>query len=113
MEVELPSMPVSIRQNYAGRLATSKQGLEKIKRTLVSLYLLFRSDRPSPTDASHSARSAMRTIGQTCSLVRAVSLGATTRTRTKTRRHTRPAHAFWLAQRRCRTEGGASRMPIA
>lgn len=42
MEVELPSMPVSIRQNYAGRLATSKQGLEKVKRTLVSPHLLHR-----------------------------------------------------------------------
>lgn len=36
MEIELPSMPVSIRQNYQGRLSTSKQGLEKIKRTVVS-----------------------------------------------------------------------------
>ncbi|WWC92820.1 uncharacterized protein L201_007779 [Kwoniella dendrophila CBS 6074] len=34
MEVELPSMPVSIRQTYQGRLATSKQGLEKVKKTL-------------------------------------------------------------------------------
>ncbi|WWD04345.1 hypothetical protein V865_002414 [Kwoniella europaea PYCC6329] len=34
MEVELPSMPLSIRQTYQGRLATSKQGLEKVKKTL-------------------------------------------------------------------------------
>ena len=36
MEVELPSMPLSIRQNYQGRLSTSKQALEKVKRSLVS-----------------------------------------------------------------------------
>jgi vesicle transport through interaction with t-SNAREs protein 1 len=36
MEVELPSMPVSIRQTYQARLATSKQGLDKVKRALVS-----------------------------------------------------------------------------
>ena len=35
MEVELPSMPVSIRQTYQTRLTTSKQGLDKIKKTLV------------------------------------------------------------------------------
>ena len=35
MEVELPSMPLSIRQNYQARLQSSKQGLEKIKRTIV------------------------------------------------------------------------------
>ncbi|ORX37722.1 t-SNARE [Kockovaella imperatae] len=34
MEVELPSMPVSIRQVYQGRLATSKQALEKVKKSL-------------------------------------------------------------------------------
>ena len=36
MEVELPSMPVSIRQNYQGKLAASKSGLDKVKKTLVS-----------------------------------------------------------------------------
>jgi len=36
MEVELPSMPVSIRQNYQGKLAASKAGLDKVKKTLVS-----------------------------------------------------------------------------
>ena len=35
MEVELPSMPVSIRQTYQGRLATSRQALEKVKKSLV------------------------------------------------------------------------------
>lgn len=35
MEVELPSMPVSIRQNYQGKLAASKTGLERVKKTLV------------------------------------------------------------------------------
>jgi vesicle transport through interaction with t-SNAREs protein 1 len=35
MEVELPSMPVSIRQNYQTRLSTSKQSLEKVKKTIV------------------------------------------------------------------------------
>ena len=35
MEVELPSMPVSIRQNYQGKLAASKAGLERVKKTLV------------------------------------------------------------------------------
>lgn len=35
MEVELPSMPVSIRQTYQQRLTTSKAGLEKVKKTLV------------------------------------------------------------------------------
>lgn len=35
MEVELPSMPVSIRQNYQGKLASSKTGLDKVKKTLV------------------------------------------------------------------------------
>ncbi|WVR08026.1 hypothetical protein IAU60_005070 [Kwoniella sp. DSM 27419] len=34
MEVELPSMPVSIRQTYQARIATSKQGLDRIKKTL-------------------------------------------------------------------------------
>ncbi|WVQ95799.1 hypothetical protein IAU59_002898 [Kwoniella sp. CBS 9459] len=34
MEVELPSMPVSIRQTYQARLATSRQGLEKVKKSL-------------------------------------------------------------------------------
>jgi len=34
MEIELPSMPVSIRNNYSTRLATSKQDLQKVKRTL-------------------------------------------------------------------------------
>ncbi|KAK8849702.1 hypothetical protein IAR55_005037 [Kwoniella newhampshirensis] len=37
MEVELPSMPVSIRQTYQGRLATSKSGLDKVKKTLRDL----------------------------------------------------------------------------
>lgn len=37
MEVELPSMPTSIRQTYQGRLAASKQSLDKIRKTLVSL----------------------------------------------------------------------------
>lgn len=36
MEVELPSMPVSIRQNYQGKLSSSKAGLDKVKKTLVS-----------------------------------------------------------------------------
>ena len=36
MEVELPSMPVSIRQTYQGRLATSRQALEKVNKSLVS-----------------------------------------------------------------------------
>lgn len=35
MEVELPSMPVSIRQTYQGKLAGSKAGLDKVKKTLV------------------------------------------------------------------------------
>ncbi|KIR33300.1 vesicle transport through interaction with t-SNAREs 1 [Cryptococcus deuterogattii MMRL2647] len=39
MEVELPSMPVSIRQTYQGRLAASKQSLDKIKKTLKDLRL--------------------------------------------------------------------------
>ncbi|CAD6565410.1 MAG: hypothetical protein TREMPRED_001166 [Tremellales sp. Tagirdzhanova-0007] len=34
MDVELPSMPASIRQNYQGRLAASKAGVEKVKKTL-------------------------------------------------------------------------------
>lgn len=38
MEVELPSMPVSIRQNYQGKLAASKAGLDKVKKTLVSWH---------------------------------------------------------------------------
>ncbi|RSH93318.1 hypothetical protein EHS25_007672 [Saitozyma podzolica] len=37
MDVELPSMPVSIRQQYQGRLATSKQGLERVKKTIKDL----------------------------------------------------------------------------
>lgn len=41
MEVELPSMPASIRQTYQGRLAASKQSLDKIKKTLVSLTRRF------------------------------------------------------------------------
>ena len=36
MEVELPSMPVSIRQTYQGKLAGSRQALEKVKQALVS-----------------------------------------------------------------------------
>ena len=40
MEVELPSMPVSIRQNYQGKLAASKAGLDKVKKTLVSYLAL-------------------------------------------------------------------------
>ncbi|WVQ78929.1 hypothetical protein IAT38_001021 [Cryptococcus sp. DSM 104549] len=43
MEVELPSMPVSIRQTYHARLLTSKQGLEKVKKTLKDLR--FQSQR--------------------------------------------------------------------
>ncbi len=35
MEVELPSMPVSIRQNYQGRLAASKAALDKVKKIVV------------------------------------------------------------------------------
>ena len=35
MEVELPSMPVSIRQNYQARLVTSRTGLDRVKKTLV------------------------------------------------------------------------------
>lgn len=38
MEVELPSMPVSIRQNYQQKLASSKTGLERVKKTLASHF---------------------------------------------------------------------------
>lgn len=34
MEVELPSMPVSIRQTYRGRLAASRASLDKVKKAL-------------------------------------------------------------------------------
>lgn len=34
MEVELPSMPVSIRSNYSSRIHTSKTELQKVKRSL-------------------------------------------------------------------------------
>ncbi|ORY34731.1 t-SNARE [Naematelia encephala] len=34
MEVELPSMPLSIRQTYTTRLRTSKEALDKVKKTL-------------------------------------------------------------------------------
>ncbi|RXK35188.1 vesicle transport through interaction with t-SNAREs 1 [Tremella mesenterica] len=34
MEVELPSMPTSIRQTYHQRLQTSKQALDKVKKVL-------------------------------------------------------------------------------
>ena len=36
MEVELPSMPVSIRQTYRGRLAASRASLDKVKKALVT-----------------------------------------------------------------------------
>jgi hypothetical protein len=48
MEVELPSMPVSIRQNYQGKLVASKAGLERVKKTLVCprpCTLEFKIDR--------------------------------------------------------------------
>lgn len=41
MEVELPSMPVSIRQNYQGRLAGSKAALDKVKKILVRCSFAF------------------------------------------------------------------------
>jgi vesicle transport through interaction with t-SNAREs protein 1 len=36
MELELPSMPASIRGTYQSRLQSSKQGLDRVKKTLVS-----------------------------------------------------------------------------
>ncbi|ODN98077.1 hypothetical protein I350_07719 [Cryptococcus amylolentus CBS 6273] len=58
MEVELPSMPVSIRSTYQGRLATSKQGLDKVKKTLRDLR--FESQRSEllsgPGGAGQSGR---------------------------------------------------------
>jgi vesicle transport through interaction with t-SNAREs protein 1 len=48
MEIELPSMPVSIRQNYQQRLQTSKQGLERVKRALVCLVTSHPRDFVDP-----------------------------------------------------------------
>ncbi|OWZ37571.1 vesicle transport through interaction with t-SNAREs 1 [Cryptococcus neoformans c8] len=54
MEVELPSMPASIRQTYQGRLAASKQSLDKIKKTLKDLRLQSqRSDLLSGPGFAH------------------------------------------------------------
>ncbi|WVO17223.1 hypothetical protein L204_104915 [Cryptococcus depauperatus] len=57
MEVELPSMPISIRQTYQQRLKTSKQGLDKVKKSLKELRfqnqrseLLSGSGYPHPDD---------------------------------------------------------------
>jgi vesicle transport through interaction with t-SNAREs protein 1 len=55
MEVELPSMPVSIRQTYQQRLTTSRAGLEKVKKTLVRHILLpFHSPYSAYYSCSHS-----------------------------------------------------------
>ncbi len=44
MEIEVPSMPLSIRSTYSTRLASSRGDLHKVKKVLVSfppLYLLL------------------------------------------------------------------------
>ncbi|KAK1923651.1 hypothetical protein DB88DRAFT_511189 [Papiliotrema laurentii] len=52
MEVELPSMPVSIRQTYQGRLATSKQALDKreVRQEAQRNDLLSGPGMPNPDD---------------------------------------------------------------
>jgi hypothetical protein len=46
MEIELPSMPLSIRTPYQTRLASSKSDLNKVKKALVSSTFTLSS--PSP-----------------------------------------------------------------
>ena len=62
MDVELPSMPISIRQNYQGRIAASKAGVEKVKKTLVRKHtagLIARLDVAQKDMRSDSQRSEL------------------------------------------------------
>jgi hypothetical protein len=52
MEIELPSMPLSIRTPYQTRLASSKSDLNKVKKALVSCTFILSPpfDKGSPYD---------------------------------------------------------------
>lgn len=99
MEVELPSMPASIRQTYQGRLAASKQSLDKIKKTLVSLTRRFGYKYPPALIWKHSRRKT--SVSNPNDLISFPDLGSPTET-THTPTTPNPTlldPVYWLARR--------------
>lgn len=93
MEIELPSMPLSIRTPYQTRLASSKSDLNKVKKALVSPTFTLSSPSPLNKGSPYNPSSLLG-----CGLNHLMSRYSYSITRRKTSRENLSAQTYSATQ---------------
>jgi hypothetical protein len=79
MEVELPSMPASIRGTYQSRLQSSKQGLDRVKKSVVGRIV---SPQHQLTNNRKMSGKTLRGLNFSAALAEVTPVSSMTHTRT-------------------------------